>query len=269
MSLLAAALCILRVNAQQDSLGVKLLELERQVFLCVNEAERNELLLKKVELYVLSGETSEEALAAAKRISPYLINDKNVKQNFFWNAALLSHLNHDFNSAASYFSQFLLLKKDTTVSDAVFGALIYNGNDTGRVASFITCAVRNDSSVTKLLCLNEVASWKKKGKAFFVFSSYLIPGAGSMMLGHVLKGAVSLILFAGIGAGVYLLVTEELYLNALLFATPWLGKFYGGQVRLTRKLFHDKEIKRKSKMAARCQSSVNEILIKYPVEFIK
>jgi hypothetical protein len=269
LSLIMVAASFLRVNAQQDSLAVKLLALEQQAFYCKNDTDRNSFFLQKVNAYISGGEVDHDALAAVKRVDASLVDNAELKNSFLWNAALVCHLNRDFNAANSYFSRYLESKKDTSVADAVLGTLIFNENDTARVTAFVAFAARSDSTVKCLSCLNEVTSYQKKGKRFFILSSYLVPGSGSMTLGHVLKGAVSLLIFSGIGAGVYLMVTEGLYLNAAFFASPWLGKFYGGQIRLTRKLFDEKELKRKGKMASRCGEKLNEVLIKYPLDFRK
>lgn len=266
LSLTATAAFILCGNAQQ-AMAEELLSLEQQAFACTTDSARNVLYIRKADCYTRSGEISPAALSEMQRVDPSLISDTAGRIRFFWNAAMMAHLLHDFNSAKNYFSRCLELCNDTTVSDAVFGALLYNEYDTAAVTRWINYAARTDSNLRCLDCLNEVYSYQRRGRPWIVFASYLVPGSGSMINGNVLRGVVSLALCAATGGGTFLLAWHGLYFNALFTTFPWFAKFYGGQVRLTKKLFDEKQLKRKNKLAKKCGDELLKVLDKYPLDF--
>lgn len=261
------AACILRGKAQNDSIAVQLLSFEQKIFIAASESERSGLLLEKINYYLKAGLSGEQVLKDIKRVSPEEIQDSLHRQLFLWNAALVAHLNNDVNNAKHYFEKYIHTKKDTCISDALLGALIYDAIDTAVVRTFAFAAALQDTQLVCISCLNNAARYSKNGRGVIVLSSYFVPGSGSMMLGHVLKGAVSLLLVSSIGAGIYFLIADHLYINAAVFAAPWFFKFYGGQVKLTKKLFDEKEKKRKNRIAKRCAEQLDHVLKKYPVEF--
>jgi hypothetical protein len=265
-NLIAIVACILKASAQ-DQLSEELLALEQKAFACKSSTEENALLLQKFNCYLkYNAVTGSAALNEMNRIDPALV-EAPQRKIFLWNACLVAHLNNDYNSAKNYLNRYLELAADTSVADAVAGILIYNIEDTAKVRTWIQFSLKKDSSVNCLSCVNEVAAYKRKGKKFFSLMSGLIPGMGSILNGNVVKGVVSLVLCATIGGGVYLLAANKLYINAIFTAFPWFGKFYKGQIRLTKKLFGQKEQKRKKALADKCQAQLKIILDKYPLSF--
>jgi TM2 domain-containing membrane protein YozV len=266
LTIIAILICI-RSSKAQDSLSVLLLQQEKQVFFASGDSLRQLALLEKAKIYFARGCISQDAARDIKRVELSVFQNLSEKKQFLFNSALLFFLTNDFNNASRYYNSMLELEQDTCIAQLLLGVLIYDKYDTKKVTQLISLASLLDTSVVCLGCLNDVYDYEWKNKKLAAQLSRFIPGSGSMMSGYIGKGLTSLFIFGGIGTGIYFLAANELYWNAALTALPWFGKFYGGQIRLAKKLAEEKELKHKSKMAKSCSEKLLALLSKYPIQF--
>jgi hypothetical protein len=61
------------------------------------------------------------------------------------------------------------------------------------------------------------------------------------------------------------MINAGVYINAALWGTGLGLKFYTGNIRLTEKVFREKELKQKNKLATLCELKLEKVLEKYPV----
>ncbi len=250
----------------QAKLDNKLLQLEKEIYFSTFDSVKDELLLKKLDYYFSNKNYSTDALTEAKRINYSSLTKKSQKL-FLWNASLLSYMNNEKDKSQSYFSVYQRLNPDSSISAKILSVLISSNYDSAQATKIIRHLTAEDTSLICLSCLNKVNEYKRPHKKLYVIASAIIPGSGSMMNGHVVKGFNSLALCSAAGYATYLLVQNNLYANAVLLGGQLFAKFYGGKIHLTGVLFDRKEDRKKNSLAKDCERTLKKVLEKYPLVY--
>lgn len=254
------------VSAQTE-FDKQLLAIEQHVFESKNDTVKASLCLQKFNLYVSTNNYySAAALNEVKRIDFLLLSDS-AKEKFLWNAGLLFYLHKEQRSAMYYIQQYKSLSKDSSMNCFLLELLSAANYDTLSVSTILKKASIKTVDFTCLNCLNEIVVYQRKGENRYLFASAIVPGLGSAINGNVGKGFVSLSLNSLIAYVMYYMLHENLYLNAFGWGLSFGIKFYTGNLRLTEKLFFEKEAKTKNKLAKNCELKLKEVLNKYPLLF--
>lgn len=250
----------------QQAFADTLLSYEKQIFGCSNDQEKNDLLLKKFNTLLKHHISNERTLNELYRINPELIRDSSEKRDFYWNASLLCFLNNDLNNANVFLNRsnnLIGMSKE----NLILSMMINSNFDTIRVTHDLTELQKLDPSYSCMSCLNDLVRYTKKHKLFYSISSALVPGSGSMMLGYIIKGLISTSMVAGSAYLLYTLFTEQLYINSFVWGAGLTFKFYIGNIKLTEKLFDQKENKIRNKKAVKCEEKLSILLQKDKIDF--
>lgn len=254
--------------AQQDEMISSLLAIEKEIYLSKNDTIKNFLILDKIEVYFTNDSINKGLLKEVKRINRDLFLDSTLRCNFLWNASLVAHICGDYNNAKKYLNDYFIQSKDSSNEFILLSTLVFHEHDPERVDKLIKIAEKRDTSFSKLECLNALEKKSAlKGKKLIVFSSYIIPGTGTVISGRPIKGLVSLLVTGSLGVATFYLAASGLYLNAAFISFPWFYKIYHGQTRLTRKVISEKESKRKNELSIKCEKQLSILLDKYPIKF--
>lgn len=249
----------------QEKLNDSLLIYEYAYFKCANEADRQEILIKKVDLYLKQDITDKRVLFDIERVKIELVSDTVKKKSFLWNAALVFYLNGETEPSVSYLNRYEELSADTSTECYLLSILTNKYRDSGLVKQRIEKLTRRDKIFERLNCFSHVINYERKCLNFYLLSSVLVPGSGTIMNGEVLKGIVSLALAAGSVYGIVSLIEYGLYINAALWGTGVGLKFYTGNIKLTEAAFYRAEGRKKNKLAESCELNLEQILKKYPI----
>lgn len=256
----------IRIGYAQQNFADSMLFFEKQIFVSQSAYEKNELLVKKFNTLLKASITGKRTYSELFRIEPELITDTVQKKEFLWNAALLCFLNNDPNNASIFLNKHIE-NQGMSKENQILSMMINNNFDTARVTASIGVLVRYDSSYTCMNCLNDLTRYSKKNKLLYSISSAVIPGSGSMLLGYIVKGLISTSMVAGSAYFLYNLVQEQLFINSFVWGSGLTFKFYIGNIKLTEKLFDEKENKIKNKKATACQQKLSVLLQKDPIQF--
>jgi hypothetical protein len=158
-----------------------------------------------------------------------------------------------------------VLTKDTGTLYKLLTVLIHKYHDTVRVNHNIRALVQSDSIFLNLDCFARVAVYERRHLNLYKLSSAIIPGSGIIMNGNAGKGILAMTLTAASVYGVVAMINAGVYINAALWGTGLGLKFYTGNIRLTEKVFREKELKQKNKLATLCELKLEKVLEKYPV----
>jgi hypothetical protein len=248
-----------------QSLSDSLLSYEYAVYKSAHDSVKQELILKKLALYFRRNITDENVFEELKRINPDLLKNSETKSSFLWNAAVVSYINGQTNHAMHYIQDYKAATKDSSLIFNLLSVLIHKYSDTGEVKRCLTFLSRKDPMFHDLNCFADVAAYERKHLNFYLVSSALIPGSGTIMNGYILKGLVSLALTSASVYGIVKLVEYGLYINAVLWGSGVGLKFYTGNIKLTEKSFYGAEKKKKNKLTSDCELKLKHILNKYPV----
>ncbi len=248
-------------NACKDSL----MQYEFVYFKNTNDSLKQGILIKKINYYLQHNNLDEAVLKEIKRVTIKSIPTARLKENFLWNAAVIAYLNSDINYARFYLAEFEAFKKDSSLEFQLLSVFINKYDDTSSTGKQIRQLSLKDSLFTCLACFKEVATYSKKHLNFYLLSSTILPGSGSLMNGYAFKGLVSLALTAGSVYAVIRLLDYGLYVNAALWGSGLGLKFYTGNIKLTETLFYKSETRQKIKLASTCELNVKKVLEKYPI----
>jgi hypothetical protein len=262
ISLIILPVIILRA---QGVIADSLLHYEYNYFKSSNDTIKQTLLIKKTAYYLSHHITGPETFNEIKRVNINAVNDKRVKHNFLWNAAAVSYLNNETDRARYYLSEYSFSSKDSSVEFNLLSVLINKYSDTAEVRRRLNCLSSVDTLFKGLNCFYEIINYHRKHRNFYLLSSAIIPGSGTIMNGEVAKGVISLALAAGSVYGIIKLVEYGLYLNAALWGTGVGLKFYTGNIKLTEKSFYKAEEQKKNKLTTNCELTLKKILDKYPL----
>ncbi|MES2679626.1 MAG: hypothetical protein V4635_07060 [Bacteroidota bacterium] len=247
----------------QFSLNDSLLFYEYRYFKCSDATEKQNILLKKIDLYLNAGITNSLVFNEIKRVN---IGRLASGQNeFLWNAALISYLNIENDQARFFLKEYEISAKDSSVMVKLLKVLLYKDIDTSISHVSIAQLSEKDPLFKGLTCFDDIISYNRKHLNFYLFSSAIVPGSGSAMNGYVLKGLLSLAITSASAYAIVKMVEYGLYVNAVLWGTGVGLKFYAGNISLTEKLFYKAEAKQKNKLTTGCELTLKSILDKYPL----
>jgi hypothetical protein len=249
----------------QQGLNDSLLACEYSYFTSSSDPVKQQVLLKKVSLYLSHNITGPEVLNEIRRVNTEAIASPQQKENFLWNAALIAYLNNETARAGLYLDRYEKHSGDTSLSYNLLLILVNKYTDSALVTKKINQSAAQDSAFKSLACFAGITNYSRKHRNFYLLSSAILPGSGAIMNGYVIKGAVSLALAAGSVYGIVKMVEYGLYINAVLWGTGVGLKFYTGNIRLTENLFYKAEARQKNKLATACELNLKTLLTKYPV----
>jgi hypothetical protein len=250
----------------QTAFDLELLSLERNVYQSNSDTEKAVLILKKLDFYLNKNVTSKAAFNEAQRINYNFLSGERQKR-FLWNASLLAHLNDDRDYARFYLNRYEEISADTSAECLLLQVLINNGQDSALLVQDTKRLAAFNSEFKCLTCLNDLAYYHKGKRNVYLVASALLPGLGSTLEGYPLKGITSTLVNAASAFAIYELVRSNLYINAALWGITFITKFYVGNIRLTERLFYQKEGKEKNILAGNCEDKIKNLLKKYPLAF--
>ena len=251
----------------QNSLADSLLNYEKNYFESANDSLKQQLLLKKIDVYIRHNAFNKALYNEYSRVNLNLLKNEKQQHAFLWNSALIAYLNGDDQRCRINLANYSVLAGDTA-TDLLLLQLLANRNyDTTVIASKIKLLNKRDTLFNELRCLIEQVVYERKHLNYYLLSSAIIPGSGTAMNGEPLKGLVSLAIAAGSVYGIVKMVQYGLYINSFLLGTGMGLKFYTGNIRLTKKAFERKESKQKNKLAKKSELVLKKILTKYPLSW--
>jgi hypothetical protein len=249
-----------RLSAQ-DVPADSLLFYEKQFYL----RGEQEALLDKLCLYLRNNVTGEPALREVNRVRHTLIRQNKARADFLWNASLLSYINNE-NARAEYFiDEYLFQTADSSIHSLLLASLIKTNQQNVLPGQLMRKLNERDTVFRRLTCLKSSRGYRREHIKRFMAASAIIPGSGMMANGNILRGTVALALSAGSALAVVKMIQAGAYLNGILWGAGVGFKFYAGNIRLTQKLFREKESKRKEKLESKCAQELRELLLRYPL----
>lgn len=253
-------------QAKSQSFAVdSLVELEYRYFKCSNEQDKQQILIQKVNHYLLQNYTGTEVLNEIKRIEPQFLTDSLQRAEFYWNAAILAYLNGANNFAEFNVNQYCKDRTDLNFEERLLKLIIVLYKDTLAAKQEIGSLSVLDSSVWNLNACIEKETYTRKHKNLYLLSSAILPGSGTAMNGAVLKGLTSLLLVSSAAFGVAALVHHQLYFNALMWGTGIGIKFYVGNLQLTEQQFKQKQELTRSQLSNTCSDCLSKVLKSRPL----
>jgi hypothetical protein len=222
-------------------------------------------LIHKINLYLRYDLNSPNVVNEIRRVDHRLIDDTLMRGKFLWNGAVVSYLHGERELSANLLSNYGVLTKDTGMMYKFLTVLVHKYHDTVRVNCNIHALALRDSIFRDLGCFTQAALYERRHLNLYRISSAIVPGSGIIMNGNVGKGILAMTLTAASVYGVVALINAGVYINAALWGTGLGLKFYTGNIRLTEKVFKEKELKQKNKLATSCELKLVKILEKYPV----
>lgn len=262
-SIIAVVLLLLFSNPlQAQSFEERLLALEYAAFKADDDSTEAVNRFLKTQLYIDSGRIDEALMEETKRVKFELL-DLELQPEFVWNAALTSYLLNDQFYAVYYISKLEEYPDSLTHQESLLKFLIYNFTDQ-EVCSTILSEI---PEFAPLSCLNDVTNYTLKGKKWRKVASAIVPGSGMFINGAPGKGAIALLLTTGSVIGLRWLFINELYVNLFGWTVNGALKFYLGNIKLTDHLNERRELAKKSALATDCETSLHELLEKYPLNF--
>jgi hypothetical protein len=251
----------------QQSFEKDLLLLEQKIYSSQSDSDRNAYCFQKFDLYILNKNYSPDALKEAKRIDYELFKDSISRYRFLWNSAMIAQLNEEKYLASYYLNKYQVVSGDSSIQVYLLASVINNGFDSVAVSEAVYKLAAYDKKFESLRCMNRIYEYQIKNKRLYPLASAIIPGLGSMLNGNVGKGLSSLAINSAAAYGVYALVQNNLYLNAIFWGTGVGLKFYAGNIKLTAKLVEEKELFKKNTLAVDCKCVLNKLSSNYPLEF--
>ncbi|MFN8230345.1 MAG: hypothetical protein U0V03_05420 [Bacteroidia bacterium] len=237
-----------------------LLLFEKQLFFTRNTAQQDCILFYKYE-YALKIKNYQNAYQSYLRLEKR--NFRIKKEDYYWNNTLICLDNFNFTSATQNFNIYKLNFDSLSLNSNLLGYLTYVNYDSTQAKYYYQKLIKLDSNLACLNCFYKLINNKyKKGKGYMITSG-IVPGSGLIAMGKPLKGLTSLALVGGSVFGIYSLIQNNLYLNALSWGLNFGLKFYVGQIKLTNKEYLKKQEKLKRKLNKKCKSNYNSVLKKY------
>ncbi|MCA0429795.1 MAG: hypothetical protein LCH32_04775 [Bacteroidetes bacterium] len=233
-----------------------LLLFEKQLFFTRNTAQQDCILFYKYE-YALKIKNYQNAYQSYLRLEKR--NFRIKKEDYYWNNTLICLDNFNFTSATQNFNIYKLNFDSLSLNSNLLGYLTYVNYDSTQAKYYYQKLIKLDSNLACLNCFYKLINNKyKKGKGYMITSG-IVPGSGLIAMGKPLKGLTSLALVGGSVFGIYSLIQNNLYLNALSWGLNFGLKFYVGQIKLTNKEY----LKKQEKLNKKCKSNYNSVLKKY------
>lgn len=172
---------------------------------------------------------------------------------YYWNLALLAHVNGEFRAAWYAMEQY---RKVKPIFNAPREWLLYILISSQYTKESLEEALQGFKESAfyngELLCIEEQMQFEFKRKQGLVLMSYFIPGSGLLLNGNLGEGAGALILNGGIAIGITALLLNAAYFNAGLWLLTWVPKFYLGNVELTKRRIASKQQAKKNERTMEC-----------------
>ena len=262
-------LFINRLSSQQNTDSL-LFNIEKQIFVSKNDTSIAHLILQKTTIYFNLNQFDSLLLQETERLNYKLLKDSLIVSHFLWNTALANYLNKRYNTATIYYNQYQLYsKKDTSLSVQLLSALIYMNTSKIQLKTKLKELSKKDSTLNEINCFSEVTDYEKKGKVGYLLASAIVPGSGMLALKKPRQGITSLVLNSGSAFAIYALAKSNLYFNAVTWGILLTQKFYGGGLKLTEKIFFEKEEKKRFELSVQCEEKIKKLLLKYPLSLKK
>jgi hypothetical protein len=259
----------INISLAQHDFDDKLLILEKEIFSNSQAVERNSLLEEKFMLYLREEKFSLEALQQARRVEYRMLSDSSLQRRYLWNTALLSQMVGEHNVSRQYYNLYQHLFPDTSIQSLLLRFYIYSAYDTIVVKEIMQDLKQRDSRFETLNCYTRLLAYAKKKEKLYVISSAVLPGSGNLMMGNISRGVGSLALNTASGLLMYYLISSNMYVNAVFWATGFGLKFYAGNIRLTEVSFQEREMKKRGQLAQECEQHFQVLLKDFHLEFME
>lgn len=266
-SLLISLLALICTNDvfSQLSYEEKMLSLEKKIFESKNDSVKNIFCLKKFNSS-LKRHDFKRSYHELRRVRELFLCDSLIKSHFYWNATLVSKLSNEPQYANIYYDAYLHYTNDTSESSLILGMLVKSDIDSAEVFEFKRKFFFTKSNAY-LDCFEKLISFGLKRKWAYVFSSYILPGTGTLLTGDLYNGIGSLFTVSGFSYGIYQLTKSKLYYGAGIWGSLFLPRIYLGNIGLTVAKIKELEKKKKSKLVYSCEQNVKDVLNNNPIDF--
>lgn len=248
----------------QRNYSDSLVALERLVYESP-DSSKSLAIYNKLTFMIHSDSLGTSAFKEVKRIAYKELPEKDVN-SFLWNATVISYLNNEFTRGLIYWKR-LQIEDNNPPSVAVktMGFLLSENRD-----SVLHLRLLNELSATDSLfttyerCAS--TSIKPKAVGFKKVASWIIPGSGLIMNGNIGKGALALGINTSLVIFIRYLIQQNAYVNAALWGTNLIGKFYFGDLRLLHLEIARKTQRKKNERTEKSALILETILNRYPIE---
>lgn len=244
----------------QTATNDSLLLFEEFFFNARSNSSKDSILFKKYN-YCIGKNLLMDAYNTYTRLES--ANVKYFNKNYYWNNTLLCTDNNNFELAKKNLDLYRLNFDSISVQSNFLAYLTCINYDSLQAKKYFFKLKTADTSLACLNCFYKLINQKHKGKQFYTASALVVPGSGLIMVGKPSKGLTSMALIGSLAYGVYQLTQYNMYINAFSW-TMGLGlKLYSGQVKLTRKEFDKRALKRKNRKVKSCKEAFKVSMTKH------
>jgi hypothetical protein len=224
-------------------------------------------MVQKMDLMMKNKSDNDLILKNCKRIDDQFISDSVEKSRFLWNASVLAYLENDLYYALHTIKEYQHVSNDSSLTCESLRFFIYSNYDTEKTKIIVADLIQRDSIFEAYECYSNAQAYEVRQIQFKKALSYILPGSGMIVNGNWAKGLLSTSLNSASGLAIYYLISNHLYINSLAWGSNLIMKFYIGNINLTEKLINQKQVFRQKKLAKKCELSINECLLKYPINY--
>lgn len=252
----------------QVNIDSLLFNCELKIYQATSVQEKNKHLFEKANIYInnlnYTGLNQE-----LNRIHWQDEHDTLLLKKFFWNKAISEFFNTKYNIALNEINHLKDLQgTNTSSSEQLLEILILLNIDSVSANAAIKRFSQNDSTINGLNCFFQTINYEKKRAFIYTISSALVPGSGMLMLNSFFKGSAALTINALSVFAVYSLLQNNLYFNSIIWGIVLAQKFYIGNIKLTKKVFSEKEKEEQMKISEQCKLNTLKLLNDYKISFI-
>jgi hypothetical protein len=251
----------------QDTLSSNLLKFEKAIYYATSDTSSNRVLVEKMNFLIENKVDNKQILANSKRINRHLITSQDEKSRFLWNSCVAAYLENDLYYSLHCMKEYQLVTGDSSVECESLRFFIYTNYDKAETEQIISNLIQRDSIFLAFKEYHNAQLYEVNYRGLKKIMAYVVPGAGMMLNGNFLKGFISLALNSASVSAIYYLVSRSMYINSIAWGSNLILKFYLGNVNLTDKLIEAKQGSKRKKLAKKCELSINECLIKYPIDY--
>lgn len=250
---------------QRNSFSDSLLQFEKRIYQA-DPTSKDLIVLEKVNFLIASDSIKGQLLNEVRRINYSALPDS-LRRKALWNSTLVAYTNSDLVLAYHYWYKYDQLTKDTCIESKILGYLSSFENDKELNRSVYESLASQDTLFSEFdqELHKEI---RVKGALFKKISAFVIPGSGLIINGNVGKGLLSMGLNTGTVFFVGYLISNNAWVNAALWGTNLIGKFYVGGFKLTSKEIEKKENAKKKKRTENSALILEQILAKYPLSLM-
>ncbi|MBI1838187.1 MAG: hypothetical protein HYR91_13070 [Flavobacteriia bacterium] len=248
--------------SQDKSIEYKLLELEEAYFQSDNDSLKNLILFEKTNIYIENNQITNELLNEIKRVNYKSLNDS-LQYIFLWNASLSAYLLKDQYYTIHFLDLYETNFNSTKKEFQLLKLLAYSDFD----SSTVNTIIKIFPEFNCLKCIENSNLYELKSKKTYTTLAFLIPGTGLIANQNYVKGLIALSINTLSFFSIRWLYLNRLYINMISWGGNFIGKFYFGNVVLTKKELRKKELKKQKKLTTECELQLKLILEKYPLMF--